>query len=110
MTDQRLALGMTPKPGPNRTRLTSATAFALPPERTWEADALCRQTGPDDTMWFPEKGGSTRDAKRLCLMCEVRAECLEWALDHHERHGIWGGMSERERRAVEQKRRKGAAA
>ena len=48
--------------------------------------------------FFPEKGGSTRDAKRVCAQCEVREQCLKWAIDHDERFGIWGGMSERERR------------
>ena len=49
---------------------------------------------------FPEKGGSTREAKKICLGCEVRHECLEYALAHDERFGIWGGLSERERRRL----------
>ncbi len=64
----------------------------------WQADALCAQTDPE--AFFPEKGGSTRDAKRVCSSCEVRAECLEYALDNDERFGIWGGLSERERRRL----------
>ena len=47
-----------------------------------------------------EKGGSTREAKRICGECPVRAECLEYALEEDERFGIWGGMSERERRKL----------
>ena len=62
----------------------------------WQADALCAQTDPE--AFFPEKGGSTRDAKRVCAQCEVREQCLKWAIEHDERFGIWGGMSERERR------------
>ena len=58
--------------------------------------SLCSQTDPE--AFFPEKGGSTRDAKRVCAQCEVREQCLKWAIDHDERFGIWGGMSERERR------------
>jgi WhiB family redox-sensing transcriptional regulator len=50
--------------------------------------------------FFPEKGGSTREAKKVCRSCEVRAECLEYALEHDERFGIWGGLSERERRRI----------
>ena len=50
--------------------------------------------------FFPEKGGSTREAKRVCRSCEVRAECLEFALENDERFGIWGGLSERERRRI----------
>ncbi|MBU6146908.1 MAG: WhiB family transcriptional regulator [Actinomycetales bacterium] len=64
----------------------------------WRAQALCAQTDPE--AFFPEKGGSTREAKRVCMACEVRAECLEYALTHDERFGIWGGMSERERRRL----------
>ncbi|MDX6335165.1 MAG: WhiB family transcriptional regulator, redox-sensing transcriptional regulator, partial [Streptosporangiaceae bacterium] len=47
-----------------------------------------------------EKGGSTREAKKVCRGCEVRVECLEYALEHDERFGIWGGLSERERRRM----------
>lgn len=64
----------------------------------WHARALCGQTDPES--FFPEKGGSTREAKRICRDCEVRAECLEWAVDHQERFGIWGGLSERDRRKL----------
>ena len=62
----------------------------------WQADSLCTQTDPE--AFFPEKGGSTRDAKRICAECGVRTECLEYALANDERFGIWGGLSERERR------------
>ena len=65
---------------------------------SWQSDALCAQTDPE--AFFPEKGGSTREAKRVCTTCEVRVECLEYALDHDERFGIWGGLSERERRRL----------
>lgn len=64
----------------------------------WMSRGLCAQTDPE--AFFPEKGGSTREAKRICLSCEVRTECLEYALDNEERFGIWGGLSERERRRV----------
>ena len=64
----------------------------------WQADSLCAQTDPE--AFFPEKGGSTREAKRICSGCEVRAECLEYALANDERFGIWGGLSERERRRL----------
>lgn len=64
----------------------------------WQAEALCAQTDPE--AFFPEKGGSTREAKRVCLNCTVRAECLAYALAHDERFGIWGGLSERERRKL----------
>ncbi len=64
----------------------------------WQDRALCAQTDPE--AFFPEKGGSTREAKRICHGCEVKAECLEYALGNDERFGIWGGLSERERRRL----------
>ncbi|OKL50214.1 WhiB family transcriptional regulator [Boudabousia marimammalium] len=64
----------------------------------WQEQALCAQTDPE--AFFPEKGGSTREAKGVCAMCEVRQECLEYALANDERFGIWGGLSERERRKL----------
>ena len=67
-------------------------------ELSWQERALCAQTDPE--AFFPEKGGSTREAKRVCTTCEVRDECLEYALAHDERFGIWGGLSERERRRL----------
>lgn len=70
-------------------------------ELAWQADALCAQTDPE--AFFPEKGGSTREAKRICEQCEVRIKCLEFALEHDERFGIWGGLSERERRKLRRK-------
>lgn len=63
---------------------------------SWQHKALCAQTDPE--AFFPEKGGSTREAKMICSRCEVRQQCLDWAVEHDERFGIWGGMSERERR------------
>jgi WhiB family transcriptional regulator, redox-sensing transcriptional regulator len=67
-------------------------------ELGWQTDALCAQTDPE--AFFPEKGGSTRDAKKVCGACNVRAQCLEYALSNDERFGIWGGLSERERRRL----------
>lgn len=61
----------------------------------WRQEALCAETDPE--AFFPEKGGSTRDAKKICVKCDVRAQCLAYALERGERHGIWGGLSERER-------------
>jgi WhiB family transcriptional regulator, redox-sensing transcriptional regulator len=68
---------------------------------SWQDQALCAQTDPE--AFFPEKGGSTREAKRVCGRCEVRSECLEYALAHDERFGIWGGLSERERRRLKRR-------
>jgi WhiB family redox-sensing transcriptional regulator len=68
---------------------------------SWQADAVCAQTDPE--AFFPEKGGSTRDAKRICAGCDVKQQCLEYALANDERFGIWGGLSERERRKLKKR-------
>lgn len=70
-------------------------------EEEWYDRALCAQTDPE--AFFPEKGGSTREAKKICTGCEVRAECLSYALANDERFGIWGGLSERERRRLKRR-------
>lgn len=67
-------------------------------DENWRAFALCAQTDPDS--FFPDKGGSTRQAKKVCAKCPVSDDCLEWALAKNERFGIWGGKSERERREI----------
>jgi WhiB family transcriptional regulator, redox-sensing transcriptional regulator len=87
----------------------ASTALAALPadgpgeDAAWRLDALCAETDPE--AFFPEKGGSTREAKRVCAGCAVRSECLEYALGNDERFGIWGGLSERERRRVRLARR-----
>jgi WhiB family redox-sensing transcriptional regulator len=70
-------------------------------ELSWQERSLCAQTDPE--AFFPEKGGSTREAKKVCVGCEVRSECLEYALANDERFGIWGGLSERERRKLKKR-------
>jgi WhiB family redox-sensing transcriptional regulator len=64
----------------------------------WRERALCAQVGDD--LWYPESGGgsSARAAKVICRQCEVRAECLREAIDNDEAFGIWGGLTEYERR------------
>jgi WhiB family redox-sensing transcriptional regulator len=69
-----------------------------PEDQGWQERALCAETDPE--AFFPEKGGSTREAKKICTGCEVRSECLDFALANDERFGIWGGLSERERRRL----------
>ena len=53
--------------------------------------------------FLPIEGGSKSEAKRICTRCEVRAECLEYALGQQERFGIWGGLSERERNKLKRR-------
>jgi WhiB family transcriptional regulator, redox-sensing transcriptional regulator len=71
-------------------------------DRAWQENANCLGVDPD--LFFPERGASTREAKSVCRSCEVRLECLEYALSHGEKFGIWGGLSERERRRVRRER------
>ncbi|MFE5628443.1 WhiB family transcriptional regulator [Streptomyces sp. NPDC056543] len=66
---------------------------------------LCAQSDPE--VFFPERGTSAREGKLVCLACEVRTECLEYALDNGEQFGIWGGLTEKERARL---RRREAAA
>ena len=67
----------------------------------WQRDAVCSQTDPE--AFFPEKGGSTRDAKKICSGCDVKQQCLDYALKNDERFCIWGGLSERERRKLKRR-------
>jgi WhiB family redox-sensing transcriptional regulator len=62
------------------------------------ADALCAQV--DTELFFPEKGSSVRSAKTVCRRCDVRKECLEYAINTGQRFGVWGGKTERERRSL----------
>ena len=71
-------------------------------ERSWQLQANCMGVDPD--LFFPERGASTREAKEVCRGCVVREDCLEYALANGEKFGIWGGMSERERRRLRRAR------
>jgi WhiB family redox-sensing transcriptional regulator len=64
----------------------------------WRDRASCATADPEE--FFQEKGGSTKTAKKVCMECPVRTECLEYALEHDIRFGVWGAKSERERRAL----------
>ena len=71
-------------------------------EKKWQDQANCLGVDPD--LFFPERGASTREAKEVCRGCVVREDCLEYALTNGEKFGIWGGMSERERRRIRRAR------
>ena len=71
-------------------------------DRGWQARANCMGVDPD--LFFPERGSSTREAKEVCRGCVVREECLEYAVTYGEKFGIWGGLSERERRKIRRRR------
>lgn len=99
LTDGMSAAG--PEPRPAAAPLLFDAFSADEGVLGWQERALCAQTDPE--AFFPEKGGSTREAKRVCVSCEVRSECLEYALANDERFGIWGGLSERERRKLKRR-------
>ncbi len=75
-------------------------------EENWQDDANCLGVDPD--LFFPERGASTREAKEVCRGCVVRGQCLEFALQNGEKFGIWGGLSERERRRIRRQRAQAA--
>ena len=75
---------------------------SLSQERGWQDQSNCLCVDPD--LFFPERGASTREAKEVCKGCVVRGECLEYALANGEKFGIWGGLSERERRRLRRQR------
>jgi WhiB family redox-sensing transcriptional regulator len=72
------------------------------PERAWQRQANCLGVDPD--LFFPERGMSTREAKEVCAACVVRQACLDYAIANGEKFGIWGGLSERERRTLRRAR------
>lgn len=71
----------------------------------WMLQARCRGASPGE--FFPSDGVGVDQARKVCAACDVRLECLEYALEHRIDHGVWGGCSERERRRI-LRRRKGA--
>jgi WhiB family transcriptional regulator, redox-sensing transcriptional regulator len=68
----------------------------------WRDEALCRQVDPE--LFFPEKGGAVREAKRVCAGCPVREQCLAWAITHDQRYGVWGGLIVAERMQLRRQR------
>ncbi len=80
------------------TRHLLTALFDDPEVDVWQSRALCAQSDPD--LWFPDQGGQVRTPKQVCARCPVRADCLDYALANDERHGVWGGLSERERRPL----------
>jgi WhiB family transcriptional regulator, redox-sensing transcriptional regulator len=87
--------------GTGSVHITSVTL-----NENWQDQANCLGVDPD--LFFPERGASTREAKEVCRGCTVRADCLEFALQNGEKFGIWGGLSERERRRIRRQRAQAA--
>ena len=72
-------------------------------ETVWMAQGKCRDLPP--AVFFPSDGLGVQDAQRICAACPVAEQCLEYALENHIDHGVWGGRSERERRRILRRRR-----
>ena len=86
--------------------LASSLALAAA-EETWRDHALCQDTDPE--LFFPvgttgHALTSIEHAKRVCRECRVSGDCLDFALETNQDSGIWGGLSEDERRAIRRKR------
>ena len=71
-------------------------------ELWWQDDANCK--GVDPELFFPKRGESTRVAKEFCSQCKAQEHCLEYSILNAEKFGIWGGLSERERRKIRKDR------
>ena len=84
---------MTARPPRHRT-LAAPARFAA----RWRELAACR--GLDLGVFFPERGESAEPARQVCAACPVRQPCLDYAMTNRISHGIWGGLTERERRAL----------
>lgn len=68
----------------------------------WESMALCAEVDPE--IFFPERGASAAPARRICRACEVRPECLDYALEHDEQWGVWAGTTRDERLRLKRQR------
>ena len=84
---------MTARPPRHRT-LPAPARFAA----RWRELAACR--GADLNLFFPTRGGSAEPARQVCAACPVRQPCLDYAVSNAITDGIWGGLTERERRAL----------
>ncbi len=72
-------------------------------ETDWMTRGKCRDMDP--AVFFPSDGVGVQAAQRICADCPERMPCLEYALQNHIDHGVWGGASERERRRLLRQRR-----
>lgn len=85
--------------------MTVLTTGTRPAARdlSWMDRGRCAEV--DAELFFPEKGHPSMPAKQVCQGCEVRAECLEYALANGVQHGVWGGLTDIERRRLRRERR-----
>lgn len=73
---------------------------------TWRKRAACQGIDPD--VFYPVSEDDAEEAKAICAQCAVRQFCLEYALSNRERDGVWGGLTDRERRRLVRQRRRTA--
>jgi WhiB family redox-sensing transcriptional regulator len=79
----------------------------FPQPEPWMLDAACARV--DNELFYPDRGQPTKDAKLICRGCPSRDACLEYALQHNERWGVWGATSERERAKMRREQQGDAA-
>lgn len=84
-------------PGDPRLEFDQWAISATGASTDWTVRAICSGSDPDALF---VSGAAQRDAARMCEACPVRLECLADALDNQIEYGVWGGMTERQRRAV----------
>jgi len=82
----------------------------LTPRPDWMQQGACTDPSLTGVDFFPTVGQMTAPAKAVCARCDVREQCLEFALEHHEVHGVWGGTSVHQRRDIRRDRLKSRAA
>jgi WhiB family redox-sensing transcriptional regulator len=82
-------------------------AFQPSPLPSWQSQAACR--GLDAEIFHPVDDSQIQLAKSICAMCPIAEQCLEHAIVAREKHGVWGGTTERERRSIIRRRRRAAA-
>jgi len=73
----------------------------------WHGRGLC--IGEDPDAFIPSHGDPGKEARRICGVCPVRDDCLEYAIEAYE-HGIWDGLDQDERRNLKRRQRRQAAA
>ncbi|MQA85036.1 MAG: WhiB family transcriptional regulator [Streptosporangiales bacterium] len=75
----------------------------VPRRAGWEEAAACARVDPG--LFYPGQGGTVRPALRVCAACPVRRECLRFAIENGELYGVWGGLSEEQRRRLRRRAR-----
>ncbi len=94
-----------PSPSPSPTTGSTTTGDGLAcHDGAWRGVSACR--GLDPGLFFPTDDAEAAEAKQICARCEVRERCLDHALGSREREGVWGGLTERERRRIIRQRRR----